>query len=241
MRIQLLRTTCLLTFLLLTTIAGAGQDVALTNCFQRLHAGQKLTVIAYGTSLTQYGAWVDALQQWFEKNFPGQVTVVNSGGHGQHSDWGFAQVKSQVLDHHPDLVFIEFAANDAHVRFKLSVEHCRENLDKIVRAIQTQNPQVDIVLQTMNSFWDAPTGFKAAATDRPQLESFNDNYRNYAREHHLPLVDNYPVWRKLQETDIVKFQSYLPDGTHPNKPGSLAITWPAIERLLEAARQSSGN
>ncbi len=219
--------------------AVAAPTPELTAFFKKLQSGQKQTVVAFGTSVTKYGYWVTAMQQWFDQKYPGLVTVINSGGPGQNSDWGLAQVKPLVLDHHPDLVFIEFATNDAHVRFKLTVEHAKDNLDKIVTAIQQQNPQVALVLQTMNTFWDAPKGFPTAATSRPQLNAFYDNYRNYAREHNLALVDNYVKWEEMKEKDYANFQIMLPDGTHPNKNGSLAVNWPNIQELLEAAQKAS--
>ena len=214
-------------------------DAALIHYFQDLKAGKKETVVAYGTSVTKYGYWVTAMQQWFDDKYPGQVTVINSGGPGQNSTWGAAQLQTQVLDHHPDLVFVEFGANDAHTRFKMPVEQGKTNLDQIVTGIRRQNPQAAIVLQTMNCFWDAPKGFKTADTDRPELERFYDNYRSYAREHELPLIEGDAAWRKLKESDYAKFQSFLPDGTHPDKAGSLEVTWPLIKALLEQTADSA--
>jgi hypothetical protein len=31
----------------------------------------------------------------------------------------------------------------------------------------------------------------------------------------------------------------IPDGSHPNKDGSLTITWPEIKSLFEAARHGA--
>src|SRR5690349_11253996 len=75
--------------------------------FRSLAAGKKQTVVVYGTSLTHGGAWANATKQWFDQTYPGQVTFINSGGPGQNSDWGLANLKAKVLDHHPDLVFVE--------------------------------------------------------------------------------------------------------------------------------------
>ena len=221
----------------LSCLSGSAAETApaLANFFKRLRAGEKLTVVTYGTSVTEYGAWVAMVQKWFDEKFPGQVTIVNSGGHGQNSTWGAAQIKDKVLDHKPDLVFIEFAVNDAHTRFNLPVETARKNLDAMVTAIQEQNPNTAIVLQTMNAFWDCtkPGGFAAADTSRPKLEEYNDNYRACAKERGLPLVDNYPDWAKFKKEHFDQFQIFLPDGTHPNKDGVRTVMWPNVERFLE--------
>jgi peptidoglycan/xylan/chitin deacetylase (PgdA/CDA1 family) len=41
---------------------------------------------------------------------------------------------------------------------------------------------------------------------------------------------------KLQTEDDARYKRWLPDGTHPIAEGSLAITWPAIEAMMEKAR-----
>lgn len=210
---------------------------SLAGFFKKLKAGEKQTVVAYGTSLTAAGAWVPLMQQWFEEKFPGQVTVVNSGGPGQHSDWGAAQVEGKVLAHSPNLVFVEFSYNDAHQRFKLNPEHCRKNLETIIEKIQTNDASTAIVLQTMNAPWDPPEGkgMKESATNRPELEAFNENYRAVAKAQNLPLVDNYPDWVKIQEADFPRYQTLVPDGSHPNKNGSTEVTWKNVMALLEKA------
>ncbi|CAN5341269.1 hypothetical protein BH09VER1_BH09VER1_27510 [soil metagenome] len=205
--------------------------------FKRLRAGDKLTVVAYGTSVTKYGAWVDLVQKWFDAKYPGQVTVVNSGGPGQNSTWGLASIQAEVLDHKPDWVFIEFAANDAHERFKLPVETARQNLDKMIGVIRQQNPRAVIVLQTMNAFWDCPKGFTTADTSRSRMEEYNENYRACAREDKLPIIDNYPDWVKFKKEHYDQFQVFLPDGTHPNKDGVRTVMWPNMEKFFDQASQ----
>lgn len=206
--------------------------------FQRLNKGEHQTVLVYGTSLTAGGAWTGALKHWLDQQYPGKVKFINSGGPGQNSDWGVAQLKSKVLDHRPDLVFIEFAYNDAHEKFKMPVERGASNLKTIVDAIRAQNPDAVIVLQTMNVGWDAPNG-KLSLTVRPQHEQFNDNYRNLARQEGLPLLDHYAAWKKLKESDPKTYQAYIPDGTHPERAGSLAVTWIGVKAWLETARASA--
>ena len=110
----------------------------------------------------------------------------------------------------------------------------------MVTAIQAKNPEALIVLQTMNIGWDAPNGNRSQSA-RPQLERFNDNYRDYAFKHQLPLLDHYANWKSLKEGDPERYQSYVPDGTHPSEEGSLKVTWPLIETVLnESNRAATG-
>lgn len=206
----------------------------LTQFFRNLEMGECQTVVAYGTSLTRHGDWARAAQAWFNTNYPGQVTFINSGGAGMNSSWGAASLQSRVLDHHPNLVLLEFSFNDAHSKFALSVAQARSNLNAIVQGIRAQDVETTVLLQVMNVPWDAPGN--PAWTSRPQLEAFNDIYRKFARSDDLPLIDHYPNWRALQETNLALFQSYLPDGAHPNAEASRAITWSGLRNWLEASR-----
>jgi len=212
-----------------------------TTVFKNLEAGKKQTVIVYGTSLTAVSEWPKALKAYFDKQFPGLVTFENSAKSGEESDWGVANLKKRVLEKKPDLVFIEFSVNDAATKHNISIEKSAANLDTMVKALRQQNPQVDIILQTMNTAWDSPdqSEHKLYASDRPHLADYYDVYRKYAHEHDLPLIDNYPNWLKLQQTDEAKFKKWLPEGLHPIPEASLAVTLPAIEALLKKAQNSA--
>jgi lysophospholipase L1-like esterase len=90
----------------------------------------------------------------------------------------------------------------------------------------------------MNANWDGNSD-KKPMSSRPQLAAYNDTYRAYAKQHGLALIDHFPAWAKLKETDEARFRLYVPDGTHPTKEGSLAVTWPAVQALLERADQAA--
>lgn len=210
--------------------------------FKHLLAGQKQTVIVYGTSLTIHGEWANSLKTYFDNKFPGQVTFTNAAQAGMDSNWGLRNIQKRVLDKNPDLVFIEFAVNDAATKNHVSLEKAEANLDAMVKAIRQKNPDADIVLQTMDQAWDSPTNHKKKyGSDRPDLAAYYDVYRRYAREHQLPLVDNYPVWLKLRNDNPTEYEKMVPDGIHPNSAASVAVAWPAIEALLEQTRTAAAN
>lgn len=210
---------------------------AVGEVFKKLQSGQPQTIIVYGTSLTAGGMWAKAMKEWFDKEYPNQVIFVNSGRGGANSDVGVQSLTPKVLNLKPDLVFIEYSYNDA-VDDLMPVQKGWDNLDKIVTGIHTQNPQTAIVLQTMNVGWD-PSPEKLPFSRRANLEKYNDNYRRYAREKNLPLLDHYPAWLQLKEQEPEKFRAYIPDGSHPTPQGSLAVTWPTIEAFLNQAKAAT--
>jgi acyl-CoA thioesterase I len=206
--------------------------------FRRLEASTPQVIVLYGTSLTVTGAWAEALKDWFQTEYPDTVTVINSGGSGQNSTWGAQNLVEKVISHGPGLVLIEFSYNDAHAKFNLQVQDAWNNLNAIVAGIQKERPGAAIVLQTMNVGWDAPNGNRSLSA-RPRLEAFNEVYRGYAREHGLPLLDHYGAWSRLKREDPERFRKYVPDGSHPTKEGSLAITWPTIRSFLVKSQQEA--
>ena len=226
----------------LATAADAKANEPLPiNVFKNLQAGKKQTVVVYGTSLSAGAEWTKALKSYFDKQFPELVTFVNSAQSGEHSDWGVTNLQKRVLAKNPDLVFIEFSVNDAATKHDISTEHSKANLNTMVTALRQQNAQMNIVLMTMNSGWDSPDepSHKKYASDRPHLADYYAVYRQYAHEHSLPLVDNYPLWLKLQQTDEAKFHKWLPEGLHPIPEASRAVTWAEVEKLLEKARDAA--
>lgn len=215
-----------------TSSLTAGDPPKLKAFFRRLSAGEKQTVVVYGTSLTEGGAWTSAMRKWFDKHFPKQVTFVNSGGSGQNSTWGKEALRSKVLAHRPDVVLIEFSYNDAHEKFRLSPQQASGNLQKIIEEIHGELQNAAIVLQIMNIPWDAPNGNRSASV-RAQLEHYNEVYRRASSEYGLPLIDHSVTWRKLKEENPEQFFAYIPDGSHPSREGSLAVTWPVIKGFFE--------
>ncbi len=212
--------------------------------FRNLESGKDQTVVVYGTSVSTVekgSAWTTAVDEYFAGEYPGQVTFINSAKGGMQSIWGVENLQERVLDRHPDLVFIEFAINDAAAKHGISTNDCENNLDTMVTRLRDQNPVVDIVLQTMNPAWDSPTEphHKKYATARPELTAYYAVYRRYAHEHDLPLVDNYPTWSAILQQDPERYHEMVPDGIHPTTEASLAVTWPAVGMLFEKARAAA--
>jgi lysophospholipase L1-like esterase len=176
------------------------------------------------------------MQTWLAANYSGTMTLVNSGLSGKNSADGVAQLSTKVLAYNPDTVFIEFAVNDAFLYSdgtpQLSVAEARANLITMIGAILAQNPKAEIILQTMNSVWDSPSGSNQSATLRPNLPAYYQMYRDVAAERGLLLIDHYPNWVALQADDLRAFQTYVPDGVHPTAAGTQAITMPLLQRRL---------
>lgn len=212
-----------------------------SQLIDNLRAGQPQKLVVYGTSLTEGGQWVSDTSNWLKAQYPGLVTVINSGMSGKASNSGVANLQTKVIGLAPDTVLIEFGMNDSFtaypandIDYGITVAKCRENLNTMIDAIRVAKPSTEIILQTMNQPWDAPNG-NQSSTKRPNLPAYYDCYRSVAAERGLLIIDHHANWTRLQASDPALYQSYLPDGTHPTAAASTAITFPEIKSALAAS------
>lgn len=213
------------------TIRDRGYDPkADTSWFvQKLRAGVPQKIVGYGTSLTAgvpY-TWLTSFTAGLEAAYPGLVTVVNSGGSGQNSDWGVTYLQSKVISHAPDAVFIEFATNDAVNRFNLSPAHVRSNVENMVDRIRAALPECEIVFQIMNPVINS---MLADTSQRPDLQRYQQIYRDVAAARGLKVVDHMPAWQALLDSGTAAFVAVVPDGLHPNEQGFQTYVAPTVLR-----------
>lgn len=229
------RLWCALVMLLAFPVGLCAADGAPKSRFvQNLEAGRKQTLVAYGTSLTAIGAWVDQLRVVLDQQFPGLATVVNGAKGGTNSDWGRDKLEEKVLARKPDTVLIEFSVNDAVQKLKITPTHARENLENMIDRILRANPDCEIILQVMNP----PVGH--TKTGRPNLAAYDQMYRDVAKERGLRLIDHGPAWMALMKTDPVRFMRYCPDMIHPTRDGSLEVSTPVVLAGLGLAPGNPG-
>lgn len=236
----------LIRFLLIAWLAQATAFSATHSpaaFIQRLKAGEKITIVTMGTSLTGgQWRWPDVmLTDWLNKDFPGQVRLVNEGvgasassvGPGNnHALSGIGKLPA-VLAHQPDVVFIEFSINDAYLPYKITQDDSKRNLNTLIDRIIAANPKTEIIIQTMNPVKSKPEhGGDAAATQRPHLADYVEAYRQVAKARSLRLVDHYPNWLRLMQDKPAEFDKLIPDGVHPQTAGYRAVLLPELKKSL---------
>lgn len=184
--------------------------------------------VFYGTSLTQNGGWVDALAAEIRALNPG-FTWVNAAEGGRESRWGRTHFTERVIAEKPDVVFLEFAINDAVARFALPVDEARANLEAMLDALRAARPQCVPVLQVMNPVTGRPAGHDG---HRPHLAQHEAMWRTVARERHLSLIDHAPAWAALLARGENEFLRFVPDGLHPSLEGYRRHMLPALRAAL---------
>ncbi|MCH5719503.1 SGNH/GDSL hydrolase family protein [Niabella hibiscisoli] len=105
---------------------------------EKAQKGQDLVVAFIGGSITQANSGY-RLQtaRYLEQYFPkARFKWINAGVSGTGTDLGAFRIKEQVLQYHPDLIFIEFAVNGAYP----------DGMEGMIRQTIRHNPGTDICL-----------------------------------------------------------------------------------------------
>ena len=133
----------------------------------------------------------------------------------------------------PDVVFIEFAVNDAYVLYNISLDQSRRNLESMIHSLREANPEVEIILQTMNLIIDMPDLGIAPSSDRPELLEYHDMYKQVAKKYKLKIIDHYPNWKSFYEREgREEFLKVVTDGIHPNLEGYRKVLLPELKKDL---------
>ena len=181
-----------------------------------LAAGYDVKVMSIGTSLTDqpYGvSWPSQVYNILYPKYQGHMILSNRAISGSNSRSGVANIENWLALDNPDVVFIEYGMNDAEASSNISIAEVNSNLDFMVSKILANNPHADIIIQTMNNC------IGQALIERPNLEQYYQAYRDYANSHGFMLIDNYPLWKNLYDTNPTLWATYVPDGLHPDDNG----------------------
>jgi len=184
--------------------------------------------VFYGTSLTRSGGWVDVLGGEIRAVNPG-FSWVNAAEGGRESRWGRAHLAERVIAERPDLVFLEFAINDAVARFGITVAEARANLEAMLDELRSARPHCLPILQVMNPVIDRPAGHEG---HRPQLAAHEAMWRAVAQARAVPLVDHAPAWAAVLARGADEFRRFVPDGLHPTPEANRLHLLPALRAAL---------
>ncbi len=198
----------------------------------KVRTGDDVKIVMLGTSLTDGGGWPGSLQTWLngESPGPGTVTVVNLAVGGTASDHGVSTQTPAALLENPDAVFIEFSMNDAATVKNITKQQSEDNLNWMIDQFVAQNPNVIIVLQTMNCLPPDTSPF----SPRVDLNGYYQIYRDVAVQRSTILVDHYPNWLDIYTNDFPTWETYMRDAVHPSALGEANVLTPELQRVLEA-------
>ena len=181
--------------------------------------GGSITV-AGGDSDT--GRYSSIVTDWFAENYPNKtVTEVNAGIGGTASDWGKYRVMTDIGAYAPDVVFVEYAVNDAHLA-GVNGESVRSNMESIVRALQSL-PKEPVIVFLYSAHDDSYA--KLGYTSIPQHEAVAEYYGIESINFYDYIKKSDFIWSKNTSGSLTD------DGIHPNAYGHEVYGNFIIEKL----------
>ena len=221
----LLAAAVLATGLLLRATGDAGPPADLPlPMVARVDRPLRLAVM--GTSLSARYAWPRVLAERLSACLPQPLVLRVFAEPGQGSAWGATQLDA-VTRFAPDIVLVEFLANDSELRQLRSVAGSRDTHRSLIAALREGGQRPSIALMTMNP------AFGLRGLLRPRLGAFHAMYADLAREAGTGLIDVTARWQRVLAGE--DHADLLPDGLHPTEAAQTAIMLEATLPILSAA------
>ena len=126
---------------------------------------------------------------------------------GENSEQGAARFKKQVLNHKPDVLFIDYALNDQ----RISIEASRKAMESMIKGGLKKKMKIILLTSTP----DQRIGIMDKDTD---LQKLNNQLIDLAKKYQVGLVDNYTAFQKLFSSGG-KIADYMSQVNHPNEKG----------------------
>ena len=224
----------------------------LPNVTRKLAAGEEVRVAYLGGSITEAKGWRVLSREWLQKEYPqAKVSEINAAISGTPSAFGAFRVGREVLSQKPDLLFIEFAANDSGA----NPERIRRAMEGIVRQTRQAAPATDIC------FIYTLTKNNVATYQSGHLPVPVENMEKVAAHYGITSINFGPEIARMEKEGKLVFTGKLPttdeekaatggkviftgDGVHPHVETGHPLYLAAIQRSwpsISAASKGSSH
>lgn len=206
------------------SLLSLGNPARLQKTINRARAGEDITIAYIGGSITEgldvkpVERYVTISQHEFMENYcnGGKVTCVNAGLSGTPSNLGCIRLQRDVLDHTPDIVFVEFAVNDSQDIMQ------KQYFESMLRTILLQ-PQEPAVVLIFNRTEDGYTCQNVMGLT--------------GRHYDLPMISVTNAISEELDAGRMTWRDFSNDTVHPNANGH-KLTADFIAHLFQMADQA---
>jgi len=197
----------------------------LGNVLAKLEAGKEVKIAYLGGSITAAPGWRVKTLAWFDEQFPDAKPVeINAAIGGTGSDLGVFRFGHDVLEHGPDLVFVEFAVNDGGA----PPEQIWRAMEGIVRQTWAANPRTDVCfVYTYRLGYEKDLDEGLCPRAASAMEMLAEHYRIPAVHVALRVVELHAEGKLIYKSDepapdgVIRFSK---DGVHPLDEGHRIYT-----------------
>lgn len=206
------------------SLYSLGNPSRLKAKLKQAQAGEEMTVAYIGGSITRgetagaEGCYAKLSYNYISEKYGtgDNVKYVNAGVSGTPSVLGNLRLQRDVLDYNADIVFVEFAVNDAQDNTH------KESYESLVRTVLTQENDPAVVLifnRTANGY-----------TAQEYMKEIGDYYS-------LPMISVADALTPEFDEGRMTWEDYSDDQSHPNAEGHKLLC-SFIENLLTQAENA---
>lgn len=193
------------------SLVSMGNSCRVKEKLEQMKSGEETTVAYIGGSITQgmnagsEGCYAKLSYNYLAENYGtgDNVKYVNAGIAGTPSVLGNLRLERDVLSHKPDIVFIEFAVNDAQ-----DLIH-KESYESMVKTILSQENEPAVILL----FTILENGY----TCQEHMQAIGERYD-------LPMISVGDALTPEFNEGRMVWDDYSDDGSHPHKEGHKLVT-----------------
>jgi acyl-CoA thioesterase I len=164
---------------------------------------------------------LQVLRQLKEKYPYSVINVINTSIGGENSVSGQERFETEVLNHKPDILFIDYALNDRRV----GLEDSKKAWEKMIE--KAKQDKIKIILLTPSP----DLGVNISDPDN-ELEKHANQIKELSQKYNVGLADSYSVFKKIK-ADCDCLTEYMSQSNHPNEKGHLLITSEIIKYFIE--------
>lgn len=132
-------------------------------------------------------------------------TIITSIG-GEQSEQGAARFSEEVLNHRPDVLFIDYALNDRSI----GLERAKAAWEKIIKEALEYGTKVILMTPT-------PDLKEDITNEDSDLARHSEQIRQLAEQYEVGLIDSYALFRRLAETEPLP--AFMAQNNHINQKG----------------------
>lgn len=157
------------------------------------------------------------------------INVITTSIGGEHAEDGAKRFKKEVLNHRPDVLFIDYALNDRLIGLQRSEKAWRKMIEEALAQ------HIKVIL-----FTPTPDIIENILDKNTPLSKHSRMIRKLAEEYQIGLVDSYQLFEKLSEQgeDI---KTYMSQNNHPNESGHKLVANEILKYFTKSATLSDEN
>ena len=184
-----------------------GEDTTVLFCGGSITVGENHTEYDEHGHQKGYAYWT---KEWLKNNYDTQnkLSFVNASISGTGSEIGIVRAQKDIIDHNPDIVFIEFAANNG------STDFYRQSYESLIRKVMAlPNDPAIVLVFSCTSY---------SGSSESYMKKIGDHYN-------LPMFTFDKGFRAItgtldkERTDPI-FHMFTEDSTHPNQQGHILMS-----------------